>query len=178
MAHRALLVALLVLVVSAGCLADGPREGSTQTPAPTARTTTPVESAGAPVDTATTDAGSTVGATSTRTATENVGFEPHNGTAPLSVQLTNRLDRWVELRVEVVDRSNETHHTATYDVAPNGKPWTVYEHPATAADGPVRVVVTARGTTETLTVDTGNCGGSVHAQVTAEGDLRLFVDRC
>ena len=83
------------------------------------------------------------------------------------------------MRVEVRGQANETRHTATYEVSPNGKPWTVYEQP-TAADESVRIVVTARGMTERLTADTtaSDCWGPVHAHVTANGDLRLFADHC
>lgn len=185
------LVALLGLVlVLAGCLSGGggpgtatPTVGTQTTAVPDTRTPSTEPATAVPTaarcrapetGTPTRTSGQTpgTGASGTPTATER-GFEfsPDRETP---VVLWNRWDRSVNVRVRVVCVStNETVHDETVEVFPDGS-LSVYDlAEANPERGvPLRVVVTARNTTESVTVRTTECA-DVTAEVSADGELRV-----
>jgi hypothetical protein len=170
-ARLAGIVALVLLTV--GCLSGAPG-GDVGTPTPdgpntetVTATATPTQSPGTTVPrtcpppetgtaTATPDAG-TVRGSGTPTATESdFEFSPDSETPVL---LRNDWNRSVEVRVRIVcEPTGPTVHDEAYVLDPGAR-LDVYDLAAASPDGrvPLRVVVTARNTTGSVTVRTTEC---------------------
>jgi hypothetical protein len=96
------------------------------------------------------------------------------------VHLENEWNRSVEVHVRVVRAATtETVHEGTYELGP-GAEREVYDVAAADPDGveAFDVAVTARGTTERVTVETSACYGDVHGTVREDGTVYLFYAIC
>jgi hypothetical protein len=153
---------VVTLLVLGGCLSAG-GVGRTPTATPTSGTSTASPATGTP--------------TATPGGHESAMEEP----APhKEVRLENEWNRSVEVHVRVVRAAtNETVHEGTYELAP-GTEREVYDVAAADPDGveAFTVAVTARGTTERVTVETSACYGNVYGTIREDGGLYVFYAIC
>jgi hypothetical protein len=188
-ARLAVTVALVLL--AAGCLSGGPGGDVGTTPTPdgpntetVTTTATPTQSPGAAVSrecpppetgtaTATPDAG-TVRGSGTPTATvPDFEFSPDSETPVL---LRNDWNRRVEVRVRVVcEPTGVTVHDEAYVLDP-GTRLEAYDLAGATPDGrvPLRVVVTARNATGSVTVRTTECA-DVTGQILEDGGFDVWA---
>jgi hypothetical protein len=190
MRSRSILLAGLVAfaLLAAGCLSATPETGTgtvttgesetgTDTPTVTAAASTPGIGS-CPADTATPTSTPTTPATpgsGTPTATESdFEFAPDRETPVL---LRNAGEEAVEVRVRVVCETNgETIHEGSYVVAPDARPRPVVDLARANPDAGVtlRVVVTARNATGSVTATTTACA-DVTGEVRADGGVRVWA---
>jgi hypothetical protein len=158
-------VLLVALLFTAGCL-SAPPDGTSSSPTPTTASPSP---------TATTSANATVTATPPTHRAASNSPDPEK-----AVVVANEWDSVVEMRVRVVrDATNRTVHEATYTVDP-GAERTAYD---VATADPVgvesfTVVVTARDTTERVSIETSECYGDAYAEILDDGTLYLYYAIC
>ncbi len=148
-------VLCLALVLTAGCLAGGSPDPSSPTPEPS----TAVPSPG----------GSTLS-----------GLEGPTGPDPnKAIVVGNDWNRSVELRITVIRATNETVYAETYTLAP-GVERTAYNLAEADPDGieTFTVVATAMDSTERVTIRTDDCHGDAHAEISSDGQLRLYYAIC
>jgi hypothetical protein len=154
-AHLPALLALLCL--TAGCLSGVSGDG---TPSPTAPTGT---------------------ATTTATATPSDHHAALDQPDPdKEVVVQNRWNRSVEMHVRVVrDATGETVHDGTDTLAP-GTERTVYNVSAADPEGveAFTVVVTARNTTDRVSIETNRCYGNAYAEIRPDGALYVYYSIC
>ncbi|MFB6118039.1 hypothetical protein [Halosegnis sp.] len=149
-AARLLLVA--VLVVGAGCTAVGPAGEPTPEPSETPPTPTPGDH-------------------------ESAMDQPD---ANKRVQVANEWNQSVTVSVRVVRvATNETVYATRSEVAP-GTDRIVYN--LTAADPTgvesFQITVTARNTTQSVTIQTNKCYGDAYAQIREDGSLYVYYAIC
>jgi hypothetical protein len=156
---RANLSALLVLLcLTAGCLSGVSGDG---TPSPTAQT------------------GTTTTATATTTPSDHhAALDQPDPDKEVVVQ--NRWNRSAEMQVRVVrDATGETVHDGTDTLAP-GTERTVYNVSAADPEGveTFTVVVTARNTTDRVSIETNRCYGNAYAEILDDGTLYVYYSIC
>jgi len=156
---------LAFLLLTAGCL-GGPAAGTGTTPTdvPSA---TPTPTLEPPTETPTPEPYSH----------EDAMNEPD---ADKSIVVENGWNRTVEMHVEVVrEATNETVHEDTHEVEA-GAERAVYDTMEADPDGveSFRVAVTARGTTDRVTIETSGCYGDAHASVRDDGTVYLYYAIC
>jgi hypothetical protein len=168
------LVALAALLVLGGCLSAG-AGGQSPSPTPTQTATD------TPVTTPTDGPGSSPAPTSPTASTPDGHEQAANQPDPdKHVLLANDWNETVTIEVSVVREStNETVHEGSYDLEP-GAERTVYNTSAADPDGIERftVVVTARGTTERVDIETSQCYGEAYGEVQSDGSLYLYYSIC
>lgn len=168
------LVALAALLVLGGCLSAG-TGGQPQSPTPTQTAT------GTPTPTPTEGPASSPAPASPTSSTPDGHEQAANQPDPdKHVRLENEWNETVTMRVRVVrEATNETVHDGTYDLAP-GAERTVYNTSAADPDGIERftVVVTARGTTERVTIETSQCYGAAYGTVQSDGTVYAYYAIC
>jgi hypothetical protein len=168
---RALPTVVVLFVLTAGCL-GAPLDGASS-PASETSNTTPT-STPAPSETASPDTETT---TATPFGHEAASKQPDPDKA---VRLENRWNRSVELSVRVVrDATNRTVHDETYELPP-GEERTVYSVSEANPEGveSFTVVVTARNTTERVSIETNACYGDAYAEIQEDGTLYLYYAIC
>lgn len=157
---RSLSALLAILLLTAGCLSGVPSEPLSS---PTSETPTRTEMPG------------------TSTSTPDGHEAAMNQPSPnKSVQLQNEWNRSVEMHVRVVrDATNETVHDETYDLAPGTKR-TAYNVSEAEPDGieSFTVVVTARNTTDRVSIETNECYGDAYAEILDDGTVYLYYAIC
>jgi hypothetical protein len=120
------------------------------------------------------------GPSSTPTA-EPVGFQAlSDDPDPQTVRLENRWNRTVTAQLRVVRvATNSTVHEETYDLVP-GSERTVYNTSAADPDGveSFRLALTARGTTERVTIENDACHGGAHGEIEEGGTVSLYYSIC
>lgn len=164
--RNATLLVILLLFATAGCLSSVPSEAPTSptgTPTPTPTPTEEVSEA--PAET-----------------TDQYGDvpPPNQPQANKEVQLFNDWNRSVSMDVRVVREStNESVHDETYDLDP-GESQTAYDVADADPDGveAFEVVVTARGTTERVSIETSTCYGDASAEIRDDGTLYVYYAVC
>ena len=165
------LVTLAALLVLGGCLSAG-AGGPSQSPTPTQTATdTP---------TSTAELGSPAPPSPTTSTPDGHEYATNQPDPNKHVTLTNRWDETVTMQVRVIrEATNETVHDGSYDLAP-GAERTVYNTSAADPDGIERftVVVTARGTTERVDIETSQCYGEAYGEVQSDGSLYLYYSIC
>jgi len=168
-------VALVALLVLGGCLSAGtggqpsPTPTQTATDTPTVTPTSTEGPASPPAPASPTD--------STPDGHEQAANQPDPNK---HVTLTNRWNETVTMRVRVIrEATNETVHDGSYDLAP-GAERTVYNTSAADPDGIERftVVLTARGTTERVGIETSQCYGEAYGEVQPDGTVYLYYSIC
>ena len=190
MRSRSTLLAGLVALglLATGCLSGTPGtdtrtvtsvepEAGTDTPTATAAASTPTVGP-CPADTAAPTSTPTTPTTlrsGTATATEpDFEFAPDRETPVL---LRNAGEEAVEVRVRVVcEATGETVHEGTYAVAPDARPRPAVDLSRANPDAGVslRVVVTARNATGSVTATTTACA-DVTGEVRADGGVRVWA---
>lgn len=172
MGSHATVLALAVALLAAGCLGAGPGATPSATPdSPTdAPTTTPApgSSPGSPASPSPTTPPD-------RHATASDRPDPDK-----AVHLRNEWNRSVDMRVRVLRAATgETVHEGSYTLAP-GTERTVYDTARADPEGvePFEVVLTARNTTERVTVETSTCYGDAHGTVRGDGTVYLYYAIC
>lgn len=156
------------LVLTAGCLSgfgvDPPASPTPATPTATG-TATPVGN----------------DATETATPSPVPDFtELSEVPQPQSVDIENRWNRSVQIRVRVVRQATgRTVHDRTYRLSPRTDR-DVFDTATVETDGveAFTVVLTARNTTERVTVETSKCHGGVYGGVTEDGSVELTYAVC
>jgi hypothetical protein len=96
------------------------------------------------------------------------------------VRLSNDFDEPVEMRTEVIrDATEETVYDEVHSLQP-GEETTVYNTRDAEPDGieQFTVVVTARGASEQVGLETNGCYGGVSAWITDDGDLSSTYAIC
>lgn len=96
------------------------------------------------------------------------------------VRLVNEWNKSVTMTVDVVRESTgETVHEGTYELSP-GAERAVYNTAEAAPDGveAFTVVVTARGTTERITIETNRCYGDAYGTVREDGTVYVYYAIC
>jgi hypothetical protein len=165
------LVTLAALLVLGGCLSAG-AGGPSQSPTPTQTATdTP---------TSTAELGSPAPPSPTTSTPDGHEYATNQPDPNKHVTLTNRWDETVTMQVRVIrEATNETVHDGSYNLAP-GAERTVYNTSAADPDGIERftVVVTARGTTERVDIETSQCYGEAYGEVQSDGSLYLYYSIC
>ena len=167
------LVALAALLVLGGCLSAG-AGGPSQSPTPTQ---TPTDT---PTPTSTAELGSPAPPSPTTPTPDGHEHAANQPDPNKHVTLTNMWDETVTMQVRVIrEATNETVHDGSYDLAP-GAERTVYNTSAADPDGIERftVVVTARGTTERVDIETSQCYGEAYGEVQSDGSLYLYYSIC
>ncbi|QLH82668.1 hypothetical protein [Halosimplex pelagicum] len=99
---------------------------------------------------------------------------------PQTVSLENRWNRTVTAQLRVVrTTTNDTVHEEAYDLSP-GSERTVYNTSAADPDGveSFRITLTARGTTERVTVENNACHGGVDGWIGDDGTVFLSYAIC
>jgi len=97
-----------------------------------------------------------------------------------AVLLKNEWNRSVTVRVRVIrEATNTTVHNETYHLE-SGIERDVYHTTAADPNGieEFTVVVTARNTTERVTIKTNNCYGPAYAEIREDGTLYLYYVIC
>lgn len=143
-----------VVLLTSGCLSGGPGVDSSASPTSDLATPTP------------TPAGHEYAAT--QPAPDKV------------VKLENDWNRSVEMHVRIVrEQANETVHEETYELAP-GAARDVYDTASADPDGveAFTVVLTARNTTERVTIETSKCYGDAYGSVLEDGTVYLYYAIC
>jgi hypothetical protein len=100
--------------------------------------------------------------------------------ADKAVQVRNAWNRSVEMRVRVVrEATNTTVYDERHELAP-GADRTVYDLSDADPDGVERftVAVTARNTTERVSIETNVCYGDAHAEILEDGTLYVYYAIC
>ena len=165
------LVTLAALLVLGGCLSAG-AGGPSQSPTPTQTATdTP---------TSTAELGSPAPPSPTTSTPDGHEYATNQPDPDKHVTLTNRWDETVTMQVRVIrEATNETVHDGSYNLAP-GAERTVYNTSAADPDGIERftVVVTVRGTTERVDIETSQCYGEAYGEVQSDGSLYLYYSIC
>jgi hypothetical protein len=154
---------LALLLLTAGCLSGV--SGDT-TPSPT-ETELPTV----------TQTGTTATATETPWDHRSASNQPDPDKA---VTLKNRWTERVEMQVRVVrDATNETVHDETYTLSP-GAGRTVYDISEADPAGveSFTVVVTARNTTERVSIETSACYGNAYAEIQDDGTMYVYYAIC
>lgn len=96
------------------------------------------------------------------------------------VHLENRWNQSVEMRVIVVrERTNETVHDDWHHLEP-GVETIAYNLSDANPDGieSFHIIVTARNTTENISIETNACYGDAYAEIQDDGNLFLFYAIC
>lgn len=164
-ARRSALLALLLL--TAGCLSGVSGDATPSATATETATATQTQ----------TGTAVTVTATATPWDHRSASKQPD---PDKTVTLENRWTERVEMRVRVVrEATNETVHEGTYTLSP-GAERTVYNVSAADPDGieSFTVVVTARGTTDRVTIRTNACYGDAYAEIQDDGTFYVYYAIC
>lgn len=151
-----LAVLLALLLLTAGCLTAGPGESRSPSQSPTQ-----------------TDG------TESRTpfGTHDAMKHPDSDK---EVHLENLWNQSVTMHVQVIrEATNRTVHDESYELEPDTER-TVYNVSEANPDGieEFTVVVTARNTTERVTIETNRCYGDAYAEIQEDGSLYLYHAIC
>lgn len=161
--HRLGPILCVVIVLTAGCLSSGPVPAdSSQTPSPTP--TSPTSSVQQPTITTACD-----------WSCLDDRPDPHH-----AVQLENRWNHSVAFDVRVIrEATNETVYSGTVTLAPDSEQ-TAYNVAEADPDGieTFEVAVTVLNTTDTTTITTSECFGSVVASVERSGKPSMIYSIC
>ncbi|MGQ4555837.1 hypothetical protein [Halobellus sp. GM3] len=166
-----LAVVLAALLLTAGCLGGTPGTGTdSATP-----TQTPTAMPGTPTPTPDPTPGETP--TDEWNPTERASEQPD---LDKSIRVDNRWNQSVEIRIRVVrEATNATVYEETETFA-SGADREVYNLADADPDGieSFRVTATARGATESVTVETNACYGNAYVEIQDDGALYLYYAIC
>jgi len=167
-------LALAAVLVLGGCLSAG-AGGQSPSPTPTQTATD------TPTATPTEGPGSSPAPPSPTASTPDGHEQAANQPDPdKHVLLANQWNENVTMHVRVIrEATNETVHDGTYELAP-GSERTVYNTSAADPDGIERftVVLTARGTTERVDIETSQCYGEAYGEIQSDGTVYLYYSIC